>query len=105
MTPKHSPALMIWGGISLRGTTPLKFSTGGIKSAEYIEILRENLLPTMEVLYPDSFVLQHDNAPAHTVKDTIKWFQENNLEVLRWPACSLDLNRIENVWKIMKDKV
>jgi hypothetical protein len=96
---------MIWGGISLRGTTTLKFSTSGIKSAEYIDILRENLLPTMEVLYPDSFVLQQDNAPAHTAIDTIKWFQENNLKVVRWSACSPDLNPIENVWKIMKDKV
>jgi hypothetical protein len=26
MTPKRSPAIMIWGGISLRGTTPLQFS-------------------------------------------------------------------------------
>ncbi len=69
---------------------------GSLKSAEQIDILRENLLPTMEVLYSDFIDLQ-DNALAHTAKDTIKWFQENNLKVLRWPASSPDLKPIENV--------
>jgi hypothetical protein len=50
----------------------------------------------MEVLYSNFIVLQ-DNALAHTAKDTIKWFQENNLKVLRWPASSPDLKPIENV--------
>jgi hypothetical protein len=54
ITPKKSPAI-IWGRISLSGTTPLSIGTGHINSSKYIDILNENLIPTMEVLYPEGY--------------------------------------------------
>ncbi len=35
MTRKHPPSFMVWGGISQRGTTPLKIAKGPINSESY----------------------------------------------------------------------
>jgi transposase len=70
---KFPPAVMVWGGISLQGATPLAVVKGTIGSLEYQEILDGFLFPTMEVLYPQeeaNFVLQQDNAPCHSSKST-----------------------------------
>jgi hypothetical protein len=33
------------------------------------------------------------------------WFEENNIQVMEWPANSPDLNPIEHCWKRMKEKL
>ena len=99
---KFGPAVMLWGGVSLRGQTPLATVVGNINSDAYIKILSENLIPSIKQVYPEGFVLQQDNAPCHVSKKTKAFLISEGVELMEWPPNSPDLNVIENVWGLMK---
>ena len=46
-----------------------------------------------------------DNATCHRARITIAQFQEDDIELLDWPANSPDLNPIEGVWNRMKAQI
>ena len=47
----------------------------------------------------------NDGAGYHTSKTTTKWRQQMGLICIDWPAQSLDLNPIKNLWRIIKIRV
>ncbi|CAB1452154.1 unnamed protein product [Pleuronectes platessa] len=53
----------------------------------------------------NDWVFQQDNAPIHNARLTKTFFQENNITLLDHPACSPDLNPIENIWGWMAREV
>lgn len=106
-TVKHPPGTMVWGCFSgTAGRGSLYFVPQGktINAKGYLEnILKEKLLITLELHGAEYF--QQDGASVHTAKIVRNWLNDQEFNVIDWPAQSPDLNPIENLWNEMKMKL
>lgn len=98
-------SVMFWGCFSKHGTGPLTSLVGKVDHKEYINILKENLIP--EILLakrtiPGTWRLMQDNAPVHTAAPVKRFLASKRIEFIDWPPYSPDLNPIENIWHWMK---
>ena len=104
--PWGGPSVMVWGGICHGGITllvVLDIQAGpgnGVTAQRYVDqVLRPVTVPFLAA-HPGMTLMQ-DNARAHTARLTTQFLQQNNVNVLPWPAMSPDMNPIEHVWDQM----
>jgi hypothetical protein len=63
----------------------------------YVEtILHEHVVPFANN-FGDDFILQQDNCRVHTANLTLNFLQDQEIQMMEWPAMSPHLNPIEHV--------
>ena len=51
------------------------------------------------------WMFQQDNASKHTSKLTLARFEYNNIQIMKWPRQSVNLNPIEKLCKLLKKRI
>ena len=74
-----------------------------MNTAEYREILGENLFPSAHSLRLERpFIFQFNNDPKYTAKTMLEWLWDKSLRVLEWLIQGPDLNPVEHLRRDLK---
>lgn len=90
--------ITVWAAFHAGGKTDLVVLDGNLDHRKYLRILNETLMPFARGFFRNNFVFQDDNAPAHRARAVTAFWENNDVEHMEWPACSPDMNPLENLW-------
>ena len=96
---------MIWGAMPFMRTAGLYFlpPETTINGEKYVDLFTSKLELCMRVHNCEIFM--QDGVPCHRSKMVKKFLKRKRIQMFEWPGNSPDLNPIENLWHLMKNKV
>ncbi|GFV43359.1 transposable element Tcb2 transposase [Trichonephila clavipes] len=98
--------VLAYGGISIDGRTDLYIIRDGPLTARRY---RDEILRPIVVSYAsaigDYYILMDDNCRPHRVNLVEDFLFEEGIVRMEWPACSPDMNPIEQVWDALGRRV
>jgi len=99
--------IMVWGCMGWNGVGQLAEVEGRMNADQYVDILKNHLLPSMEEsgISLEDLIFQQDNDPKHTSHKAKTFMEDNDISVLDWPPQSPDINPIEHLWEHIKTKL
>ena len=98
---RSNMSIIVWGCISIHGVGQLVIVEGNINQFTYIDVLEENLRPSIEAMFGDQrmpYIFMHDNAPCHKGRTVERYLEQNDIQRIDWPAQSPDASPVENLW-------
>ena len=100
---------MVWGCMASSGTGMLYTCEGRMNSTIHSNMLdqvyRGSLTKIFNNNIPSDVIFQQDNAPCHTSKVSIGWFEKKGITVMKWPPQSSDLNPIKTLWSHLGKRI
>ena len=75
---------MVWGCIEWNGVGVLSEVEGKMDAEQYVAILEEGLLQSMEEswIHEGEVIFQQDNDPKHTSRRAQIWFEKQGIKLL-----------------------